>query len=353
MAIVRVQGNAKGVWSSGSTYSVTLTKVPTNGNLLVLTATSWDTTTFDNISSITQSNVTWTKVISVQNGDMGAEIWQGAVGASASQSITITLTRPPAAGAIADVCEYSGLSGNVDRTETNFGHSSAATTGITKTTTIANELWVGAVGVEVTTGNQTMATNGFTLLDGAYVSEPGGVMSLGYLENIVSSTTAASSGVTLPGTEYWAACIATFEIAKVPTSTKVTCTPPSLPIWGIPGEDWAKGALVGRPTTCTAIVTATGESTPVTPTGTITFTSNLMGKFSSTSATLSGRGSSASCSVKWTPLFPPNIATAAGSPSLEATITAKYAGNTDLAGSEGNFTLQLLPLSQTKGSVTP
>ncbi len=77
--------------------------------------------------------------------------------------------------------------------------------------------------------------------------------------------------------------------AVLSTSTKVTSKPNSV--------------LSSSATTCTATVSYKGGGTPVTPTGTVTWTSNLTGTFNSTSCTLSGSGSSASCAVMFTPPF--------------------------------------------------
>src|SRR5437773_242560 len=71
-----------------------------------------------------------------------------------------------------------------------------------------------------------------------------------------------------------------------PTTTTVSCSPASVP--------------VGSPTSCTATVTDTGPATAITPSGTVSFT-NSGGTFSASSCTLSGTGSSASCSVTFTP----------------------------------------------------
>jgi hypothetical protein len=53
----------------------------------------------------------------------------------------------------------------------------------------------------------TSPTNGFTLYDGTVTN----AVSLGYLVKVVSSTGAASSGVTLSGIRFWAGAIATFK----------------------------------------------------------------------------------------------------------------------------------------------
>jgi hypothetical protein len=79
---------------------------------------------------------------------------------------------------------------------------------------------------------------------------------------------------------------------------------------------------------CTATVSDASPGTATAPTGTVTFTSSRRGIFSSTRCTLSGSGTSASCSVRYTPLF--------GS----QTLTASYGGDSTHQTSTGNTTLK-------------
>jgi large repetitive protein len=76
-------------------------------------------------------------------------------------------------------------------------------------------------------------------------------------------------------------------------------------------------------TTCTATVTDSDTGTPIDPTGTVHFSDNASGGFSTTDCTLS----SGSCSVTYTGplvLLPTNV-----------TITATYSGDTDHSGGSG------------------
>ncbi len=86
------------------------------------------------------------------------------------------------------------------------------------------------------------------------------------------------------------------------TSTIVNCAPGSV--------------RPGQTTTCTSRVIDTGSGTPITPTGTVSWTSTGPGSFNTTACSLSGSGASASCSVKYTP-------TASGA----QVITATYGGD--------------------------
>jgi Flp pilus assembly protein TadG len=83
-------------------------------------------------------------------------------------------------------------------------------------------------------------------------------------------------------------------------------------------------------TTCTVTVTDNSPGTPLTPTGTVTFTSSGPGGFSSASCTLSGGGATASCHVKFTP-----------SSKGSYTVTANYAGDKDHASGAGSITFKV------------
>ena len=96
------------------------------------------------------------------------------------------------------------------------------------------------------------------------------------------------------------------------TTTSVKCVPSPVP--------------VSKPTTCTSTVSDTGGVT-TTPTGIVTFTSSLI---SSASCTLSGSGSSASCSLTFAP---------ASTGTFK--IVAKYSGDNVLLGSGGSFKLKV------------
>jgi hypothetical protein len=79
---------------------------------------------------------------------------------------------------------------------------------------------------------------------------------------------------------------------------------------------------------CTATVSDASPGTATAPTGTVTFTSGRHGVFSATKCTLSGSGTSASCSVRYTPL-----------PGSQ-TLTASYGGESTHQTSTGNTTLK-------------
>jgi hypothetical protein len=81
---------------------------------------------------------------------------------------------------------------------------------------------------------------------------------------------------------------------------------------------------------CTATVSDTSPGSATAPTGTVSFSSSGRGHFSATHCTLSGTGTSASCTVTFQPLVPLN----------GQTITATYGGDSTHQGSTGSTKLR-------------
>ncbi len=148
--IVKVQGNARSTGSTASgTFQVTLGSAPTSGNLLILTMCAGSAGASNPyISSISQTGVTWTvaKAHSTPNSYGDAEIWKGSVGAGADTTINVTVTGGDGESAeIADVCEWAGLDGTVDKTAENGGEGTTGDSGTTASTTQNDELAVAAI----------------------------------------------------------------------------------------------------------------------------------------------------------------------------------------------------------------
>jgi hypothetical protein len=153
---------------------------------------------------------------------------------SASTSITMNLSAGTGGlyvgSAVADICEWSGLSGVVDQTayssQTTSGRSS---TGTTATTTQASELVIGCINAYRSI-SQSNPTNGFTLLDGNIFAGSGSTlypMSNAYLYNIVSVEGRQNSGTTLSASALWQGCIATFEASTITTNPTIEAPLPS------------------------------------------------------------------------------------------------------------------------------
>jgi hypothetical protein len=190
------------------------------------------------ITSISEVGVTWKLAFRRVMSVASSEVWVGEVGSGASTAITVDLNGAIVGEAIADVCEYSGVSTVVDKTASTYGGSVMHTkTGTTAQLTYPVELEIGAIGSSGEVAVQgdypsTNPTNGFTLLDGTYINFPSPttgpwVASLAYLEKIATTGGTASSGTTAGRTNYAGIMVsfpACSEISVCSTSTNPTST---------------------------------------------------------------------------------------------------------------------------------
>ena len=221
--IALVQGPAKGLWSSGSSWTVTLTNTPANGNIIILDIGLGGGMA---VSSVTQTGVTWTgsgtgkQINNILSSFYDSEIWLGVVGSGVGKIITITAAAGTVYAGVGVACEYSGVATTsfLDKTAVNSGIGATSTTGTTATTTQPNELLIGAIYAEYGSAavTQSTPTNSFTLRDGVDQQGASDHYSMGYLERIVSSTGAYGSGTTNATSDArWSGCIATFVSAAI------------------------------------------------------------------------------------------------------------------------------------------
>jgi Bacterial Ig-like domain (group 3) len=129
-------------------------------------------------------------------------------------------------------------------------------------------------------------------------------------------TITATSNLCAPNGTVLPSCpVATVvKVTGQPTSTAVACSPGAV--------------VVGQPTTCTATITEAAGAGAPTPTGLVSFVSSPAGGFGGGgSCLLSVNGTSAGCSVTFTP-------SAVG--SGVDTVTASYGGDSQNAGSSGS-----------------
>ncbi|MFI5449686.1 MAG: hypothetical protein ACHQ03_07975 [Candidatus Bathyarchaeia archaeon] len=202
---------ARGTAFSGLTIPVTIV-APTNGNTLIAVIGLYGSNNLA-VSGITQTGAIWVRDVSRQtgNGNGDVEIWRASNVQNAGASITIALTGSGAlVEAIAEICEYSGLTNTnpLDRTGTNTGVSGTPTIGTMVTTSQAKELWIAGI-THLGNDTQTNPTNGFNFTDptdGVATNN----MSLAYLEYIASSTSTPSTAVTV-SSNFFAASIATYR----------------------------------------------------------------------------------------------------------------------------------------------
>ena len=144
MTITRVQQVA-GVLS-GASDTITLSSTPQYGSTLIAVLARAGTAPI--ATSLTQSNVTWTSLVSGQNDrDVSHHIFY-AQRVTTSAGTTITVTRPDVDDCAYIVFEYAGLrrfGTLLDQTSTAFESGYAPHTNATPATTQAQELLFGAL----------------------------------------------------------------------------------------------------------------------------------------------------------------------------------------------------------------
>lgn len=220
MAISRIQSKIGS--GSGTSITVTPTSGPTAGNLQVI-AVTYLSSTSNRVSSISQTNCTWSRAVQSNNtSGVSTDLWYSMnAGSSPGTSITVTLASSQTYSYA--YVEYSGVAttsaldqtASSQDTETGSpgpGGTPQPQTGTTPTTGQANEVCIGVIGFD---SNYTIssANNSFTV-----VGEASSAPDIALLERIVSSTGAYGSIITYggatPTTWYSAGTIATFKQAS-------------------------------------------------------------------------------------------------------------------------------------------
>ena len=108
-----VQAKAKDDTTSTNSLGITMDSTPTSGNTLILCSSRDNTGT---ITSITQTNVTWTLLVAYNANGPSIEIWKGVVSGSAGTSITVNYSNT--AFSYISVYEFAGISGTLDQSAT-------------------------------------------------------------------------------------------------------------------------------------------------------------------------------------------------------------------------------------------
>ena len=219
-AIARVQSGSNGIASNS--LAITWGQVNTSGNLLVAVVNCLDQSGGSS-ATITAPSGWSTAVSKASFGGIGKVYifyYENApsIGFSATFTCSVGSSNAKMTG---EMVEYSGVatSGSLDKTASTTGDvSTTAATGTTATTTQANELWVGGIIDQLTSGTTFSApTNSFSLVAQNNSTSGGGGASV-FLERIVSSTGAASSTVTLSQGDAWSGVMATFSAASSTSS---------------------------------------------------------------------------------------------------------------------------------------
>jgi autotransporter-associated beta strand protein len=216
--------------AGSSPITVTLANTPANGNTLIAVVATMSTSA--TAATVSSSGATWTRAASAAEtgapplGLDGAEIeiWYATNLQSASKTVSISLPSSTAGAAV--VMEYSGVltASPLDKTASNKNDNSSPLTGTTATTTQANELWIGAIGVQGSSTTFSSPQNGFTVYNSVQNYEWYNLISQYYLsayalDSVVTATGGAYTGGTLGTGTYWSGAIATFKASSYYTYT--------------------------------------------------------------------------------------------------------------------------------------
>jgi hypothetical protein len=202
---------------SGSSAGATWASATTAGNLLIALVFGVEGTT--NTAPTITPPAGWVQAATStysnapSNGAGRVSIYY--IANASSRSGTETFSISGTGGVRIILMEHSGVAtaSPLDKTATNSGDSSTPTTGTTVATTQADELCIGALGIDGSTFSNPI--NGFTLEET--------ISGLAGLTKVVEITGAQSTGATASFSGDWAGCIATFKA----DTTAPTLTPPA------------------------------------------------------------------------------------------------------------------------------
>ncbi len=326
-----VHNGSSGTFNLASTKRTTTTTVTCSpASVLDNVATTCTVTVADSNGA---GGITPTGTVSFTSNSTGTFSATSCTLASGTCSVTYTPTVVGHAlitGTYAGDNVHTGSSGTFTIASTIRASSTSVTcspasvldnTPSTCTVTVSDASGVGAV---TPTGTVSFTTNSTGTFSATTCTLSGGSCSVTYTPTVVGH--ALITG-TYGGDSVHTGSSGTFTLAstKRTTTTTVSCSPASV--------------VNGNPTSCTATVADSSGAGAITPTGTVTFTTNSTGSFSSTTCTLV----SGSCSVTYTP----NVVG-------HHLITGTYAGDSVHTGSSGTFNLaSTLRASATSVSCSP
>jgi hypothetical protein len=207
-------------WNSWGLYPW-LGTAPNVGNAIICVIATRNTASNGFVNNVSFPDVNnFTRIAQAVNaGGVTCEIWYCPSVRSTNNLLTVSFSNPNT-NAVCLVAEYTNLvaAGALDQIAGATNTGTAAVTGTTPTTTLANELWVGGIGYANTNG-LTSILNGFTDVAGQSSTYPAsnGVnqVTLHLLAKAVTATGTASSGGTIGASQKWAGAIATFKAVSV------------------------------------------------------------------------------------------------------------------------------------------
>ena len=230
------------------TASITLTGAPAAGNLLVLVCANHGAngaSIFSTVTNVSGSGVAWVQASDVQTSTFNdITIWFGTA-TTAAQTTKATFNTQTKS-IVCTLAEFSGASATVDATTTKWSTLATNATPTTGnlTTTVANDLLVGAFYTGVTITTPFTPSSPWTLLLNT-VNNAANLSAMGSAYQVVAGTGAFVETWTYPngtGNLIWVGTAVAFEPAVAapggsPTSETTGCTMPLLNI-GCPLAWW-------------------------------------------------------------------------------------------------------------------
>lgn len=193
MAYTAVGSASTGLWSSGTTFTITAVNPTAVGDVLVVWAGINGASL--SVSSLSHSGVTtWTRL----KNDVGshtAEVWWGVVTATGSATLTITCSGTPTSAGAA-VQQFNSVGTWSADANTAVGAGSGATSGNYPSVTPAggNPLYVGAGHFTIAAGSLNSGTSGGFVSGALTISA--NALYLGYVYNLAPGLGASSPGYT-------------------------------------------------------------------------------------------------------------------------------------------------------------
>lgn len=194
---------------------------PNFGNAIICVIATRNTASNGFVNSVSFPDVNnFTRLAQAVNaGGVTCDIWYCPSVRSTNNLLTVSFSNPNT-NAVCIVAEYTNLlaAGALDQIAGAANTGTAAVTGTTPTTALANELWIGGIGY-ANTNALTSILNGFTDVASQSSTYPAsnGVnqVTLHLLAKAVTATGTAGSGGTIGASQRWAGALATFKAASV------------------------------------------------------------------------------------------------------------------------------------------
>jgi hypothetical protein len=215
MAISLTQVTSKGSSGSVTTDTKAFTSNITAGGFIVVVTAS-GVATGNNVSSITDTlSNTYTRVFS-EVGGAGTrpdlEVWYAQNSPAGANTITVNQTS-------AKLCwvqaEYAGIAALLDLAPDKNAHTSGsaatADSGSTATTTKADELLIGAIGVASASWTISSAGTNYGNLTQVSSTGAGANYTVGFEDRIVAATGAYNATFAISGSGTWECGVATFN----------------------------------------------------------------------------------------------------------------------------------------------